>query len=29
MTLFDNIVFKTPVLRVNNRDLNIAFYQKI
>ncbi|HEL0647407.1 CppA family protein [Streptococcus equi subsp. zooepidemicus] len=28
MTLFDNIVFKTPVLRVNNRDLNIAFYQK-
>ncbi|MGG6817291.1 UNVERIFIED_CONTAM: CppA family protein [Streptococcus canis] len=28
MALFENIVFKTPVLRVNNRDLNIAFYQK-
>ncbi|MGT2934510.1 CppA N-terminal domain-containing protein [Streptococcus castoreus] len=28
MALFENLVFKTPVLRVNNRDLNIAFYQK-
>ncbi|SUN56115.1 C3-degrading proteinase [Streptococcus dysgalactiae] len=28
MTLFKNLVFKTPVLRVNNRDLNITFYQK-
>lgn len=28
MTLFKNLVFKTPVLRVNNRVLNITFYQK-
>lgn len=27
MTLMENITFKTPVLRVNDRDLNIAFYQ--
>ncbi|EHJ57307.1 hypothetical protein HMPREF9318_01227 [Streptococcus urinalis FB127-CNA-2] len=27
MTLFDKVVFKTPVVRVNNRDLNIAFYE--
>ncbi|KGR73375.1 CppA N-terminal domain-containing protein [Streptococcus phocae subsp. phocae] len=29
MTLFEHLVFKTPVLRVNNRDLNIAFYQNM
>ncbi|EHI70985.1 CppA N-terminal domain-containing protein [Streptococcus ictaluri] len=28
MSLFNNLVFKTPVLRVNDRDLNIAFYQE-
>ncbi|MCU9533054.1 CppA family protein [Streptococcus sp. CSL10205-OR2] len=27
MPLFDHIEFKTPVLRVNNRDENIKFYQ--
>lgn len=28
MTLLENAVFKTPVLRVNNRQLSIDFYQK-
>ncbi|MBJ8326247.1 CppA N-terminal domain-containing protein [Streptococcus pacificus] len=28
MALFDHIKFKTPVLRVNNRDENIKFYQE-
>lgn len=28
MTLFHSLTFKHPVLRVNNRDLNIAFYQE-
>lgn len=28
MTLLKNAVFKTPVLRVNHRQLNIDFYQK-
>lgn len=29
MTLFDDITFSHPVLRINNRDRNIAFYQKL
>lgn len=28
MTLLQNAVFSTPVLRVNNRQINIDFYQK-
>lgn len=28
MTLFHSLTFKHPVLRVNNRDLNITFYQE-
>lgn len=29
MTLFDDITFKYPVLRINNRSQNIEFYQKL
>lgn len=29
MTLFDDVTFRHPVLRVNNRDQNIAFYQTL
>lgn len=28
MTLYDTVIFKHPVLRVNNRDENIDFYRK-
>lgn len=29
MTLFDEVTFRHPVLRINNRDHNIEFYKKL
>lgn len=29
MTLFNGVTFRHPVLRINNRDHNIDFYQKL
>ncbi|MBM7642510.1 CppA N-terminal domain-containing protein [Streptococcus loxodontisalivarius] len=28
MSIFENVYFNTPLIRVNNRDLNIQFYQE-
>ncbi|EQC68421.1 C3-degrading proteinase [Streptococcus sp. HSISB1] len=29
MTLFNGVTFRHPVLRINNRDQNVDFYQRL